>query len=182
VNESDYRAVLAERVKAARRRKFKTVDAARQAADVARGTWEKAEKGLPIKDFSLAAIEKALEWEEGYAQAILDGHDPGLSGLGAALGITEEPRPRPQLGGLDAYLASIEDRLDALESRMAIQEHPLWREQMAQKVFNELHSENQRRSRREREMSAVPDSVGDLVAADEQDQSISGEQEESDTP
>lgn len=54
-------------------RKFRTVDAARIAAKVSRGTWDNVEKGKPIKDFSLAAIEEALDWPAGHARAILTG-------------------------------------------------------------------------------------------------------------
>lgn len=54
-------------------RKFKTVDRARIAAEVSRGTWDAVEKGKPVKDFSLAAIEEALDWPAGHALAILTG-------------------------------------------------------------------------------------------------------------
>lgn len=121
VNESDYRAVLAERVKATRRAKYRTVDAARNAAGVARGTWEKAERGDPIKDFSLAAIERALGWEPGYAVEILNGRDPQRGSLARALGLDGgmEPQPRTKPSGFDAYLASLEDRIEDLETRVA---------------------------------------------------------------
>lgn len=169
MNESDYRAVLAERIKASRRRRFKTVDAARQAADISRGTWEKAEKGLKIKDFSLAAIEKALEWPEGYALAILEGTDPGRSGLAGALGVSEEPRARPALGGLDAYLASIEDRLDDLESRMAIMENPYLAELNTADRYNKARVEAQRHRRRIAEQRALePGSADDQETSSRQ--------------
>lgn len=180
MNESDYRAVLAERIKAARRRKFKTVDAARQAADIARGTWEKAEKGLPIKDFSLAAIEGALGWDDGYAQAILDGHDPDQSGLSVLAGESDEPRPRPKLGGMDAYLASIEDRLDSLETRMAQMENPLIAHRVGQIRLQEHIRDAKKERDRERRMSEGSDEVDDLRAADIQETPISGEQGEPD--
>lgn len=147
MNENDYRAVLGDRIKSTRRKKFKTVDAARQEAAVARGTWEKAEKGLPIKDFSLAAIEEALGWPEGYAQSILDGKEAGLAEV-----LDEEPRPIPRAGGVDAYLASIEDRLDDLEARMAILENPLLTQRIANRRMMAVAQDNQRILAREKEL------------------------------
>lgn len=75
MNEQRNRDRLAAEVKTARRRKFRTVDAARIAAGVARGTWDSVEKGEPVKEFSLAAIEEALDWPAGKAFAILAGDD-----------------------------------------------------------------------------------------------------------
>lgn len=113
------RDVLAQRVKDARRKKFRTVDGARVAAQVARGTWEKVEKGEPVKDFSLAAIESALGWESGTAASILEGVDPQRRGLSVVLGEDPTPRPRPRRRGIDGYLEHLEDRIDALEARVA---------------------------------------------------------------
>jgi transcriptional regulator with XRE-family HTH domain len=77
VNEQANRQRLAKAVKAARLRKFKTVDRARIAAGVSRGTWENVERGDSVKEFSLASIEEALDWPEGRALEILAGNTPG---------------------------------------------------------------------------------------------------------
>lgn len=75
MNEQTNRDRLAQAVKAARLRKFKTVDSARIAAGVARGTWDNVEHGKPVKEFSLAAIEEALDWPVGHALAMLRGDE-----------------------------------------------------------------------------------------------------------
>ncbi len=84
VNESEGRLLLGAAIAADRGRIYRTVDAARIAAKVARGTWEKAEKGQPVKDFSLAAIEEALGWPAGRAQSIIAGRrlEPARSDSG----------------------------------------------------------------------------------------------------
>ncbi|MFL6061254.1 MAG: hypothetical protein ACJ72E_08485 [Marmoricola sp.] len=75
MNTQEDRDRLAREVKAARLRKFKTVDRARIAAAVSRGAWDNVERGDSVKDFTLASIEEALGWPEGRALAILSGED-----------------------------------------------------------------------------------------------------------
>lgn len=75
--EADGLKRLSYAVVAARGRKFKTVDRARIAAGVARGTWEAVENGRRVRPFSLAAIEEALDWEPGHAQQIINGEVGG---------------------------------------------------------------------------------------------------------
>lgn len=81
MNSQEKRDRLAREVKVARLRKFKTVDRARIAARVSRGTWDNVERGDSVKDFSLAAIEEALDWPAGYALSIL-ADDPVSDGSG----------------------------------------------------------------------------------------------------
>lgn len=80
MNSQENRDRLAREVKVARLRKFKTVDRARIAAGVSRGTWDNVERGDPVKEFSLAAIEEALDWHPGRALSILTGVDGAASG------------------------------------------------------------------------------------------------------
>lgn len=73
MNEKESRQRLAAAVKADRMRLHRTVDAARVAAHISRGAWENVEAGRSVKEFTLGAIEQALEWPAGKAQSILDG-------------------------------------------------------------------------------------------------------------
>lgn len=66
---------LAVLVAADRGRIYRTVDRARIAAKVSRGTWDSVEAARPVKDFSLSAIEEALGWPAGRAQRILRGDE-----------------------------------------------------------------------------------------------------------
>ena len=77
VNENELRAELGKQVRRDRRRLYGTVaaavDDAPKDAKVSRGTWEKAESGTKIRDYSWAAIEKRLGWPGGYADDFLTG-------------------------------------------------------------------------------------------------------------
>jgi hypothetical protein len=75
VNEQENRERLAQAVKAARMRLYRTVDRARITAGVSRGTWDSIEQGKPVKEFSLGPVEEALGWPQGRALAILAGED-----------------------------------------------------------------------------------------------------------
>lgn len=73
MNENEGRRRLAAAVKADRMRLHRTVDAARMKVGISRGAWENVEAGRSVKEFTLGAIEEALEWPAGKAQRILDG-------------------------------------------------------------------------------------------------------------
>lgn len=75
MNETEGRKRLALAVAADRGRIYRTVDAARIAAKVSRGTWDKVEAGERVKDFTLASVEEALGWPAGRARAIIDGRE-----------------------------------------------------------------------------------------------------------
>lgn len=64
---------LGNAVRADRMRKYRTVDAARIAAKISRGAWDNVEQGKPVKDFTLGAIEDALDWPAGRAHELLYG-------------------------------------------------------------------------------------------------------------
>lgn len=67
------RVELARRVRAARSRLYGTVEEARHAAKVSRGSWDNVENGGKAQDFTLGKIEKALGWPLGYANSIIEG-------------------------------------------------------------------------------------------------------------
>lgn len=75
--DQEARARLAAAVTSARKRKFRTVEAARNSVDppISRGAWDKVEGGASVKDFTLSAVETALGWAEGEAARILAGGD-----------------------------------------------------------------------------------------------------------
>lgn len=73
MNSDEGRRRLGREVRAERVKRFRTVDRARIAAGISRGAWDNVERGESVKDFTLAAIELALEWPPGRAQDIIDG-------------------------------------------------------------------------------------------------------------
>lgn len=104
MNSQENRDRLAREVKVARLRKFKTVDSARIAAKVSRGTWDSVEKGDSVKEFSLASIEEALDWPPGYALALLEGHDENTGrGPGRLAELIEKHAPN----STDAAMAEV---------------------------------------------------------------------------
>lgn len=64
---------LGRLVKRERLSKFGTVDSARAAAQVSRGAWDNVEAGRRVKDFTLAAIEKALGFRSGSFEDMVAG-------------------------------------------------------------------------------------------------------------
>lgn len=83
MNEQRNREQLGKMVKADRMRLYRTVDKARIAAKISRGAWDHVEQGKPAKDFTLGAIEEALGWPAGRAQAVLEGE--GVSDIERAV-------------------------------------------------------------------------------------------------
>lgn len=73
MSEQQNREQLGKMVKADRMRLYRTVDKARIAAKVSRGSWDNVEQGKPVKDFTLGAIEEALGWPPGRAQSVIEG-------------------------------------------------------------------------------------------------------------
>lgn len=91
---------LGDAVKAARSRQFRTIERAKAAAEISRGAWEKVERGDSVRPYTLSAVEVALEWPAGRAQAIIDG-DP-------------VPGRDEELASLRSSLLEIQRRLDEL--------------------------------------------------------------------
>lgn len=125
VNDDDSRTVLAAQVKAARMAKFRTVDAARVAAGVARGTWEKVERGDSVKEFSLGAIEKALGWQPGHATRVLAGDTSAPAPMADAAESDIDPQDvAATLRAFDRRLAEIEARLANLDDAGVSEQRP----------------------------------------------------------
>lgn len=67
---------LGRYIAAARRAHYGTVTAAVSAAGVNTLTWSKAERGEPIREDRLTAIEKALGWNVGDGWIVAEGGEP----------------------------------------------------------------------------------------------------------
>lgn len=67
---------LGKYITAARRAHYGTVSAAVSAAGVNTLTWNKAERGEPIREDRLTAIEKSLGWNVGDGWVIAEGGEP----------------------------------------------------------------------------------------------------------
>lgn len=75
MTDQDARDRLARAVRADRLRAYGTVEKARAVAGVSRGSWDAVEAGKPVREFTLAAVERALQWPAGHAEAILTGEE-----------------------------------------------------------------------------------------------------------
>ena len=111
------RAELGRRAEEQRLEKFGTKSAAYQAASLNSATWDRIEKGLPVRDDRLRAAVSAL-WPEsrGKWEKVFE-PDPAPAVPGFRYG---PPAPKT---GLDGYLhrmmqriEDLEDRVDALEA------------------------------------------------------------------
>lgn len=67
---------LGDYIHAARLAHYGSVEKAIRAAGVNRATWLRAERGAPIRDESMTAIEKALGWNVGDSDRIMAGGEP----------------------------------------------------------------------------------------------------------
>lgn len=73
VNEDRGRQRLAEAVTAERKRRYRTVTKAHNAAGISRGAWESVEAGKRVKGPTLTAVEIALDWPIGQAERVIEG-------------------------------------------------------------------------------------------------------------
>lgn len=64
---------LADAVRRDRLRLYGTVEKARLMAEISRGAWDHVESGDPVREFTLAAVERALGWDQGRSDEILRG-------------------------------------------------------------------------------------------------------------
>lgn len=162
--------------------------AAYTAAGVNSATWARIEAAETVKPHTLAKVVGALfprtegDWrklfpDDGTGLVLtywdVNGIHPDEAGdFERMFGISDDPDAEPvesvegaarELRRLRGQIARLEYRLGRLEQHVE---------------FDPFHDWEIKRSG----LSVVDDSVDDLVAADEQDQSISGEQESPDTP
>lgn len=95
MNETEGRERLGQIVKAERMRIYRTLDAARIEAQIARGAWQNVEDGKSVKEFTLGAVESALGWPAGKALRIIAGVD--------------EPARRPNASELHQQISNDRD-------------------------------------------------------------------------
>lgn len=48
-------------------------DTAAKAADMSKGTWQRVEKGMPIRDTNYIKIDRVLQWAPGSCMRVLEG-------------------------------------------------------------------------------------------------------------
>lgn len=112
VNEQEGRVALADQVRAARKRMYRTVTKAVANSEASRGAWDAVEGARPVKDFTLTAIEVTLGWPEGYATALLEGRAVGAPVPGAVAELTDsELRTLRQIIGDAAIDDALRGRL-----------------------------------------------------------------------
>lgn len=71
-------------------------DANAQAAGTSKGTWQRVEKGLPIRETNYKKIDGLLEWAPGSCLGVLEGNEPvPADGMKepAAAGVQKSPLP-----------------------------------------------------------------------------------------
>jgi hypothetical protein len=100
---------LGRYIAAARRGQFATVVAAIKEAGVNTETWNRAERGDPIRDDRMTAIERALGWDIGDAERIAKGGEPYSGGQQIASGIARFSD--------DELLSELGRRLKGIEGR-----------------------------------------------------------------
>jgi hypothetical protein len=99
---------LAELVREARVRRYRTVDKARAVAGISRGAWDNVEHGKPAKPLTYTGVELALGWEYGSCLRILAGGEPSAPGRTA-----EDLRRRyPSLSEDDVEHLAVDAGLD----------------------------------------------------------------------
>lgn len=89
-DESD-RKRLAEAVRRDRLRIYGTVEKARLIAEISRGAWDHVESGDPVREFTLAAVERTLGWHQGRADEILRGESAAPDMSPTRRAILEDP-------------------------------------------------------------------------------------------
>lgn len=100
---------LAALVKADRLRLYGSMDAARVAAKISRGAWQRVEDGEHVRDISLAGVEVALGWTPGRAARILRGLDPDPGRNGLRREIVEADLPEGVRRAMLALLDTVDD-------------------------------------------------------------------------
>lgn len=75
-------------------------DEAAKAAGVSRGTWQRVEKGLPIRDTNYVKIDDALKWAPGSCLRVIGGRDPiPAENIPGAPNVQKSPVPREAIEG-----------------------------------------------------------------------------------
>ena len=71
-----------------------------QAAGTSKGTWQRVEKGEPIRATNYVKIDSLLRWASGSCMGVIEGHDPIPAGdIPGAPNVQKSPVPREVLEG-----------------------------------------------------------------------------------
>ncbi|GAA4823753.1 hypothetical protein [Streptomyces ziwulingensis] len=66
-----------------------------QSAGTSKGTWQRVEKGLPLRKTNYWKFDKLLQWAGGSCLEVLDGGDPiTVEGVIGASGVQKSPVPQ----------------------------------------------------------------------------------------
>lgn len=72
-------------------------DANAKRAGVSKGTWQRVEKGLPIRETNYVKIDGLLQWAQGSALRVLEGREPvPVSDMADADAASVQKSPIPQ--------------------------------------------------------------------------------------
>lgn len=72
-------------------------DANAKKAGVSKGTWQRVEKGLPIRETNYVKIDGLLQWAQGSALRVLEGREPvPVSDMADADAASVQKSPIPQ--------------------------------------------------------------------------------------
>lgn len=147
----------------------------------------------PPRNDTFRRIDDAANWKPGTARRVWrDGHVP--PGNTAALRTVNDANRGIAVGEVEAYILNLQDRLAALEARMNAIEAQRARAQhedvpdsllgnsAAIEIWLEGDIDAAVAQRMAAQMSEDTSNVPDAIAAHEEEVSIAGEQEESDTP
>lgn len=70
-------------------------DSNAKAAETSKGTWQRVEKGLPIRETNYKKIDKLLQWASGSSLMLLEGGEPiPVGDVAGAPGVQKSPMPR----------------------------------------------------------------------------------------
>jgi len=110
---------LAKAMRAERQAQGATLKQVAQRGGTSALTVMNAEKGQPLRPFTLAALDRGLGWAPGTAAGILAGTKPPAPGSGTLRQATPMPAPASDTAGISERLARVEGKLDALIAMVA---------------------------------------------------------------
>ena len=111
-------ALLAKAVRAERQAQGATLKHVAARGGTSALTVMNAEKGQPLRPFTLVALDRGLGWPPGTAAGILAGTKPPQPGSGTP-GQPNAPVPTSDGTGISERLARLEGKLDALIAMVA---------------------------------------------------------------
>jgi len=111
-------ATLAKAVRAERQAQGATLKQVAERGGTSALTVMNAEKGQPLRPFTLAALDRGLGWAPGTAAGILAGAKPPAPGSGTPAQ-DNTPAPASDTAGISERLARLEGKVDALIAMVA---------------------------------------------------------------